>query len=90
MEATYPFFMYACLLIGGRGQFLKEIISSPMSELYPLTVGWNDVLRFYVLSNSISVRSGRCLADNEMLCAMGSRLRLERFPALREARTQNR
>ena len=29
-----------------------------------------DYLRFYVLFNSISVISGRCLDDNERLCAM--------------------
>ena len=32
--------------------------------------GWMDELRFYVIFNSISVVSGRWLADNEMLCAM--------------------
>ena len=31
---------------------------------------WMDDLRFYVLFNSISVISGRCLADNEWPCAM--------------------
>ena len=41
--------------------------------------GWMDDLRFYVLSNSISVISGRCLDDNERLCAMELRLRLRRF-----------
>ena len=39
---------------------------------------WMDDLRFYVLSNSISVISGRCYDDNEKLCAMEPRLRLER------------
>ena len=34
--------------------------------------GWMDELRFYVLFNSISVISGRCLDDNERLCAMDS------------------
>ena len=29
-----------------------------------------DDLRFYVLFNSISVIAGRCLDDNERLCAM--------------------
>ena len=29
-----------------------------------------DDMRFYVLFNSISVISGRCLDDNERLCAM--------------------
>ena len=42
-------------------------------------IGWMDDLRFYVLFNSISVISGRCLDDNERLCAMGLRLRLRRF-----------
>ena len=41
--------------------------------------GWMDDLRFYVLFNSISVISGRCLDDNERLCAMELRLRLRRF-----------
>ena len=31
-----------------------------------------DNLRFYVLFNSISVISGRCLDDNEKLCANGT------------------
>ena len=38
-----------------------------------------DDLRFYVLFNSISVISGRCLDDNERLCAMELRLQLRRF-----------
>ena len=41
--------------------------------------GLMDDLRFYVLFNSISVISGRCLDDNERLCAMKLRLRLRRF-----------
>ena len=41
--------------------------------------GWMDDLRFYVLFNSISVISGRCLDDNERLCAMELGLRLRRF-----------
>ena len=41
--------------------------------------GWMDDLRFYVLSNSISVISGRLDVDNERLCAMVHRLRLRRF-----------
>ena len=41
--------------------------------------GWMDDLRFYVLFNSISVISGRCLDDNERLCAMELRLRMRRF-----------
>ena len=44
-----------------------------------MTDGRMDDLRFYVLSNSISVISGRCLDDNERLCAMELRLRLKRF-----------
>ena len=40
---------------------------------------WMDDLRFYVLFNSISVISGRCMDDNEMLCAVELRLRLRRF-----------
>ena len=41
--------------------------------------GWMDDLRLYVLFNNISVMSGRCLGDNEMLCAREVRLRLRRF-----------
>ena len=38
-----------------------------------------DDLRFYVLSNSISVISGQVTDDNERLCAMKPRLRVRRF-----------
>ena len=41
--------------------------------------GWIDDLRFYALFNSISFISGRCLDDNERLCAVELRLRLRRF-----------
>ena len=40
---------------------------------------WMDDLRFYVLFNSVSVISGRCMDDNERLCAMELRLRLRRY-----------
>ena len=36
-----------------------------------------DDSRFYVLFNSVSVISGRCLDENERLCAMELRLRYE-------------
>ena len=36
-----------------------------------------DDLRFYVLLNSFSAISGRCLDDNERLCAMESMLVLD-------------
>ena len=39
-----------------------------------------DDLRFYVLFNSISIISGRCLGDNKRLCAMEPRLQLKRSP----------
>ena len=42
------------------------------------TDGWMDDLRFFFF-NSFSVISGRCLDDNERLCAMELRLRLRRF-----------
>ena len=42
--------------------------------------GGDDDLRYYVLSNSSSVISGRWLGDNERLCAMESLLRLKRPP----------
>ena len=38
-----------------------------------------DDLRFYVLFNIISVISGRYLNDNERLCAMELRLRVEKI-----------
>ena len=38
-----------------------------------------DDLRLYILFNSISVISGRCLDDNERLCAMEVCLWLRRF-----------
>ena len=44
---------------------------------------WMNDLRFYVLFNSISVISGRCLDDNERLCAMELRLRLVEKISLR-------
>ena len=39
-----------------------------------------DDLRFHILSNSISIISGRWTADNERLCAMEPRLRMKEFP----------
>ena len=44
-----------------------------------IIVGWMVDLRFYVLFNSISVISGRCLDDSETLRAMELRLWLRRF-----------
>lgn len=41
--------------------------------------GWT--IRFYVLFNIISVTSGRLEGNNEGLCAVKLRLRLERFPS---------
>ena len=41
---------------------------------------WMDGLRFYVIFNSISVISGRWLADNERICAIEPLLRSIRFP----------
>ena len=45
-------------------------------------VGWMDDMRFYVLFNSISVKSGRWEIDNERLCAMELRLRCDVKPTL--------
>ena len=62
----------------------QEIVHQ-LHERYRLVVtgcvgdGWMDDLRFYVLFNSITVISGRCLDDNERLCAMELRLRMRRF-----------
>ena len=41
---------------------------------------WMYYLRFYVPLNSISVILGLWIDDNERLCAMIPRLRLNRFP----------
>ena len=51
-----------------------------MFELLFFILGCMDDLRFYVLFNSISVISGRCMGDNERQCAMEPCLRSERFP----------
>ena len=51
-------------------------IKSLQDQKKILDTGWIDDLRFYVLLNSISVISGRCLDDNERMCAMELRLRL--------------
>ena len=62
-----------------------KIRSQPGSHVYvdhmnrPYKDGWMDDLQFYVLFNSISVILGRCLDDNERLCAMELRVRLEDF-----------
>ena len=45
-------------------------------------LGWMDDLRFYVLVNSISVISGKWEDDNERLCAMEPRLRLNKSSPL--------
>ena len=41
--------------------------------------GWTGDLRFYILLNSISVISGRCLDDNERLCETELCLQFGRF-----------
>ena len=41
--------------------------------------GWMDDLRFYILFNSSSVKSGQCSDDYERLCEMELCLRLRRF-----------
>ena len=60
-----------------EGQFFLFLIETVCCD--PSFDGWMDDLRFYVLFNSISVISGRCLGDNERLCAMELRLRMRRF-----------
>ena len=57
----------------------RQLFMCPLSPKKPKMDGWMDDLRFYVLFNSISVISGRCIDDNERLCAMELRLRLRRF-----------
>ena len=59
--------------------FLHSLQSDAGHSPRKLNDGRMDALRFYVLFNSISVISGRCLDDNERLCAMELRLRLRRF-----------
>ena len=44
------------------------------------TDGWMNDSLIYILFNSISVKSGQWVDDNEMLCAMEPRLQLRRFP----------
>ena len=51
--------------------------------------GWMDDLQFYVLLNSISVISGRWVADNERLCANGTPFSIEKIPASGLARTRD-
>ena len=46
-------------------------------KLFEVNDLWMDVMRFYVLFNSISVISGLLECDNEGLCAMESRLQLK-------------
>ena len=41
----------------------------------------DDLLAILRPSNSISVISGQWLGDNERLCSIEPRLRLERFPS---------
>ena len=41
--------------------------------------GWMDDLGFYILSNSITVISGKWAGDNERLCAMEPHLQFRRF-----------
>ena len=45
-------------------------------QILDIRNGWVDDFRFNVLFNSISVISGRCLDDNERLCAMELGLRM--------------
>ena len=56
---------------------LSHLKHPPIPPLF--SDGWMGDLRFYVLFNSISVISGRCLDDNERLYAMELRLRMRRF-----------
>ena len=44
-----------------------------ISIKFLLNLLWMDDLQFYVLFNSISVKSGKWLRDNEKLCAMEPR-----------------
>ena len=53
-----------------------KILSSAFWKLNEWMNGSLDDLRFNVLSNSISVISGRWADNNERLCAMESRLQL--------------
>ena len=57
---------------------LKVYIIHSGTTNHPMKRRMGD-LQFYVLFNSISVISGRCADDNEMLCAMEPRLRLRRY-----------
>ena len=56
---------------------LYEVTSLPST--WPVVKMDEDDLRFYIHFNSISVILGRCLDDNERLCAMELHLQLRRF-----------
>ena len=43
---------------------------SECNRVKALSFGWMDDLLFYILSNSISVISVKCVDDDERLCAM--------------------
>ena len=60
---------------GARNSTIQAVLGSQQGYFN----GWMDDLRFYILFNSISVISGQCLDDNEILCAMELYLRLRRF-----------
>ena len=51
-----------------ENNFLTFHVASLDNDTLP--DGRMDDLRFYLLFNNISVISGRCLDDNERLCAM--------------------
>ena len=65
------------VLDSSTASHLPQSTSKTTTKKPGLADGWMlDDLRFYVLFNSISVISGRCLDNNETLCAMELRLRM--------------
>ena len=58
---------------------MNFIVPNVILSIDILMSGWMNVLRFVVPLNGISVISGRCVNDNERLCAVVPRLWLRRF-----------
>ena len=75
-------FEVLCGTCGGLNCETKKSEQRVFAQKFSVSVlRWMDCLRFYVLFNSTSVISGRCLDDNERLLAMEFRLRLRRSKA---------
>ena len=62
---------------GRRDAWITCNFTSFLTVFQVISGRWMDDLQFYFLSNSISVISGRCMGDNEWLCAMEPHSRLK-------------